>query len=295
MIRLTNDEIISTVKQLDCAIDYHKEWYEKLLRVLVVNLKPDPIDLHKDSHKLCMFGKWYEDCANQNILKGNSSFQSLKKTHCNIHLQAKKMLQQAEIKQPVSIENWNQFNFEVKQLNLKLQRLRDELVEQIQDRDLLTGAKTRTFMLRTLHKNYELFKKEKQNCALAMMDIDHFKRVNDTYGHSSGDDVLIEVVACIKSLLRPYDSIYRYGGEEFLVLMTDTDLEQAKKIVERIRVEIANLSIYLQQHQTEIKITASFGVTTFTDSRTIEKSINFADKALYKAKEMGRNLTIADI
>ena len=295
MYLLTNEQLILIIDKIDQAASSHNQWYKKLLRVFISNVAPDPADLKPEAHKFCDFGKWYESYSDKKFIKENSAFISLDKTHCNVHLKAKKLLHYITNKSPIPIDKWDQFDLEVDKMRAEFKLLRNEISERIQNQDPLTGAKTRASMLTTLQEHYALFQRGKQNCALVMMDLDHFKRINDTYGHSSGDKVLITVVDCVKKTLRPYDSIYRYGGEEFLIFMPDTNLEQAQVVAERLRVGIAEQRIPFEQHKTEVQVTASFGVTVFTELRTVEEAIDLADAAIYKAKAAGRNKVIAEV
>ncbi|MFT7406354.1 MAG: diguanylate cyclase [Zhongshania sp.] len=120
---------------------------------------------------------------------------------------------------------------------------------------------------------------------IAMVDLDHFKRINDHYGHAEGDVVLVSTVKKLKSHLRPYDRIYRYGGEEFIICMPSTTLDQSSEVIERMRVVIT------AQHFDVGKahVTATFGVSVLRASRTVEESIHCADKAMYRAKAAGSN------
>jgi len=124
--------------------------------------------------------------------------------------------------------------------------------------------------------------------AVAIFDLDHFKAVNDTYGHAIGDAVLVEVSRRAKSLLRPADLIARIGGEEFALLLPDTAANDAQAVAERIRANIAEAPI--DAAGTRLAISASFGVTTFAaDSESFENALSRADAALYTAKQGGRN------
>jgi diguanylate cyclase (GGDEF)-like protein len=117
-----------------------------------------------------------------------------------------------------------------------------------------------------------------------MFDIDHFKAINDTYGHSVGDYVLQTLAQIAKENLREIDYLVRWGGEEFIIIAPETDLGRAKALAERIRTAIGNYRF----DQTG-KITISFGVTEFKENDTEDTFIRRADDAMYKAKEKGRN------
>jgi diguanylate cyclase (GGDEF)-like protein len=122
--------------------------------------------------------------------------------------------------------------------------------------------------------------------SLIIFDLDDFKRVNDTYGHTVGDVVLKKVAKEIKRHLRRSDLLARWGGEEFVIILPHTDLEGARLVAEKLRKALEDLSIEELKGE---KITASFGVTQIVPGETIESAVLRADKALYRAKELGKN------
>ena len=124
--------------------------------------------------------------------------------------------------------------------------------------------------------------------SIAMGDVDHFKRVNDTYGHEAGDKVLAQIAASLSDALRMPDKVGRYGGEEFLVILPHTMLAQARKIAERMRGEVQKTEIDLGT--AKVKATISIGVTQFRKGEDLEQLLSRADSALYQAKSGGRNL-----
>jgi diguanylate cyclase (GGDEF)-like protein len=123
--------------------------------------------------------------------------------------------------------------------------------------------------------------------SLVMMDIDKFKSINDTYGHQTGDQVLRTLAAIIRSMLRKTDFCGRYGGEEFLIVLTQTDLQAANVFAERIRECIENS--FFPDLGPYSRITVSLGLAEHRIQGNIEKTISRADDALYKAKKRGRN------
>ena len=124
-------------------------------------------------------------------------------------------------------------------------------------------------------------------CFIAIYDLDHFKAVNDTYGHLAGDKVLKDIARRVKKTIRPYDLLGRYGGEEFIMLLCDTDRENVINVVDRIRLEICGAPVEFEGAM--IPISASFGVAYVSPEADIMAATKRADEALYQAKETGRN------
>jgi diguanylate cyclase (GGDEF)-like protein len=129
--------------------------------------------------------------------------------------------------------------------------------------------------------------------AVAMLDIDHFKQVNDTHGHLTGDAVLAALAATLRALLRDYDIIGRFGGEEFAILLPHADISSTEQITERVRAKLAEITVAPGQAgiaETPLQVTVSIGVATMTTSRRdLDELIAAADHALYQAKNTGRN------
>jgi diguanylate cyclase (GGDEF)-like protein len=127
--------------------------------------------------------------------------------------------------------------------------------------------------------------------SVAMVDIDHFKEVNDTHGHKAGDRVLEAVASILVEHLRMPDKVGRYGGEEFLLVFPETGLEQTHKIAERIRAAVSRAEFDIGEQK--IKLTISIGATLFEKAEDLEQLLSRADQALYEAKQSGRNLVVA--
>lgn len=150
--------------------------------------------------------------------------------------------------------------------------------------DVLTGLVNRLDLDTKLCQEAERCKRYHEPLSIILVDIDHFKIVNDNYGHLSGDRCLIHIANILSNHSRITDTVSRWGGEEFLILCPQTNLKSAIDFAERYRTLI-NQHVFPEVNQ----ISASFGVTTFHSSDTVEAFITRADQALYKAKNMGRN------
>lgn len=155
--------------------------------------------------------------------------------------------------------------------------------------DALTGLYNRRHFNAELEREFMRSKRYGGNLCIAIIDIDFFKKINDTYGHLCGDYVLKEVAYLILENFRKTDMVFRYGGEEFVVIMTETSLENSLIPLERLRKTIENNNfIYKDQ---KITVTVSIGVEA-NQTDTTDEFLNNADKALYQAKQNGRNQTV---
>jgi diguanylate cyclase (GGDEF)-like protein len=176
----------------------------------------------------------------------------------------------------------------------ELKRLQRELEHQVRH-DYLTGLFNRRHFIELANKELTRLKRYGGELSLIMFDIDFFKRINDTYGHSIGDVVLQKIAKISSETLREVDIIGRLGGEEFVVLLPHTDRQQAVEAAERLRLALEAGEVTLENGE-ELQFTASLGVLTIDKAMSLgEEALNIdrlltrVDKALYQAKESGRN------
>ena len=171
----------------------------------------------------------------------------------------------------------------------KLKALEAKLKHEV-DHDFLTGLRSRaSFMSQALIELHRAVRSN-QPLSLLMLDIDFFKLVNDSYGHQTGDMVLKSIAELIKSIVRDFDICARIGGEEFVILLPETNKDKALEVAERIRVLIENTKISSFSPMPQLQITISIGLSTLSSKEdSIDTLISNADQALYKAKNTGRN------
>ncbi|MFN2340859.1 MAG: diguanylate cyclase [Halanaerobium sp.] len=167
---------------------------------------------------------------------------------------------------------------------------KNKALEKMSRTDNLTKLPNRRHILEKINEEIVRQKRHHNPFSIIMGDIDHFKKFNDTYGHKIGDQVLEKVASLIKEEKREEDFAARWGGEEFLILLPETNIEQAYVTGERIRKEIMNMEYKANNKQ--LKITLTFGITEYDLDLSIEENINRADKALYQGKKQGRNCSV---
>ncbi len=154
-------------------------------------------------------------------------------------------------------------------------------------RDPLTDTGNRIAMDKSLNREVEVARRTQQPLSLLMLDIDHFKKVNDTHGHSTGDEVIKAVAASLKAQLRNVDMAFRFGGEEFVVLLSNTSREAAAMVGERIRHAVMDLQCLAQGRAIDVSV--SLGCASLQPGEAMDSLLQRADSALYVAKRDGRN------
>lgn len=289
MIRLAQNETQAMLMQLERAIYNHTKWYESLVRGLICHLPYERGDVAPNAHRHCRFGQWYYSVEPEK-LRVNPGFVAIETEHRNLHRLTAKLLRSAASGAIVSTLEFDSFNNALERLRLEIYTLKHELEDSLITIDPLTGADNRIGMLPRLREQHDMVMRGVQACSIAMMDLDHFKNVNDTYGHAAGDQVLMATAGYVMEHFRPYDKLFRYGGEEFLVCMQNTNVTAAREIVERVREGVAATPIDYGG-TTPLRITVSFGLTQLEPDASVEQSIERADKAMYAAKNAGRNCT----
>jgi len=178
------------------------------------------------------------------------------------------------------------------QITSSQNKMRDQRKKlyQMANTDELTGLINRRQIFTLIKQEVVRAKRHQKNFSFIMMDIDHFKSINDNYGHKAGDNALKHIAAILTDTCRDGDFPCRYGGEEFLIVLPETDITQAENLAERLR-KVLDESVF-QYNKRNIHLSASFGVSSYIPTEhddLAEVSIKLADNALYKAKNMGRN------
>lgn len=160
--------------------------------------------------------------------------------------------------------------------------------------DELTGLYNRRHLMKILHRQKSLSDRGDYHFSIGFIDLDHFKQVNDTYGHGSGDKALIAVAEEITRSLRDVDYVARIGGEEFVMVLSQTGYAEALRIAERFRADLEKLVIKLADGYPDLSLTTSIGIATYQPEELVNVLIQRADKAVYAAKTCGRNCVVGE-
>jgi len=182
-------------------------------------------------------------------------------------------------------------HLQIKKLMLEQKKLITKL-DAISREDPLTGLSNRRDLIEKIEYERSRFERVKKPFSLIMADIDHFKKINDTYGHDAGDYVLTRTADLMKDIARKLDTVARWGGEEFLLLLPETELKGATNLAEKLRETICLINFV--QEDNKFNITVSFGVNCYTNKEiSVDEFLKSTDTCLYQAKETGRNKVVS--
>jgi diguanylate cyclase len=181
-----------------------------------------------------------------------------------------------------------ELNDTVTKANWHLTELVRHMLEMHNLRDPLTGILSRRYLPYVMRQEIALYRRTGKSFAVLMLDVDHFKAINDEHGHAAGDAVLTQFSATLQAAVRSSDFVFRYGGEEFLILLSHATEAQALKVAEKIRAEVERHP-FMTHTGTVLHVTTSIGVALYDGHPDYERVIDQADRALYRAKDAGRN------
>jgi len=282
---------IRDIMEADFIRHYEKHliWLNNLAVHIQEHKKDEFVEL---DHTLCGFGKWLNSDA-KNIIKDNSKYNTIIGLHKNLHLFAKKIYRYLDNKEyHIFISYLERCEFISLSLGTELALIDNTQMNQQIKKDELTGALNRNSLNGVFEHQYELTLATNNSFVVAMCDLDFFKKVNDTYGHVAGDKVLAHFVSIVKKHIRNSDIIIRYGGEEFIILLSSINKENGVTVLESIREDLQNSAVDYEKKS--INITVSMGIMEIRPEKLfkhsfIDKYVNIVDEKLYTAKHNGRN------
>ncbi len=281
---VTAQEIL---EELNHAVIDHMVWLKDWHRALLCGQVPAPDASVYDPDDLGRFGVWY--LQNQHLgLVNQPVIRNLADHYQDLRTRAQELMSKAAGGTPLNGGEYDAFMDMAGAFVAQARRLEKAFAAASSHLDPLTGLHNRQAMATDLERERERFIRTRYPCCVALSDIDHFKKVNDDFGHTAGDKVLFDTAECFLQNMRPYDSVYRYGGEEFLFCLLDTTADNAQKVMDRLREFLARTVIKLDGGK-KLTITASFGIAQMEDNTSVQKVIQRADEALYAAKQAGRN------
>lgn len=284
---LDRDKAQKLSEELENVIAAHLTWFKQFNRVLVCDGQAAANDLAANAHLLSPFGLWYYS-DQPHPLASYTSFQDLADIQQALHEAARQAIGKLSTGQRPTAKLHDRCVDLALKVNNKLRHLQLEIIGDLLSTDVLTGCYSRRGMIARLQAEQERAARIQRPCCICLMDLDWFKRVNDELGHPAGDAVLRQGMRFVANVLRKYDTVFRYGGEEFLFCLPGTPLGDAGQVIERIRSGLERLPILLPDKQ-KLHVTASFGLAEIGQGKPVEDAIALADQALLQAKANGRN------
>ncbi len=236
------------------------------------------------------FSAW-RDQAIQSLSGEQPAIERLTTLHEQLHTLVKLVLMKAPDGKSIESKDADSIANKYLELMQELRRFERAFATAASDLDPLTGLRTRISLPHDLEREINRTTRSKRPFFVAIMDIDHFKKINDTYGHDGGDRVLAAVANHVSRGLRAHDDAYRLGGEEFLICLKETDAAGALLVVERLRSGLEKSPIALADGRM-VPVTASFGLASSVTPTTPDLLVKSADEALYRAKHEGRNRVV---
>jgi diguanylate cyclase (GGDEF)-like protein len=279
------------VAAIDAAVDEHLQWLQAWHRALICR-EAMPADMASpNAAYLCRFGAWYELHRHDGGLVDQPAFHDLAEAHLRMHDQSRALSRVIEGGGLVPVAEYDALVSAVSDFNARARRIAVAFQRLLSDLDPLTGAHSRQAMLIELEREAARTQRTGAPLCVALVDLDHFKRVNDSMGHAAGDHVLTTAAGRLLAHVRPYDTVFRYGGEEFLLCLPNADLTAATAICERLRAAMCETPIEVDGAG-PVAVTASVGVAALAGGQ-VKDAIESADRALYAAKRAGRDRVVA--
>jgi diguanylate cyclase len=279
-------EILARLHDLDKAIGSHAKWLARLNRQLICSGTANTDDLAEDAHIRCPFGAWFYGPGKAH-LSAEPSYEAISAVHQSMHGIARFLLTNQAAGRPIMPDDYDALMAVAGRFRQLLRGLEQELMERMGAVDKLTGVWNRQAVHVRLAEEVERLQRTRQPCTLCYVDLDDFARLNEAHGQRVGDAVLQSVTAFLASRLRGYDTIFRIGGEEFLVCLPNTALDQATTLLNRLREELAATPI--EAEGTAVRLTASFGVVALDPVFFIEETLEQVERAQLIAKREGGN------
>lgn len=292
-LRLSHIRALSD-KNLLAYFESHLEWMARLVEAVRIRSHADMPELDPTR---CRFGRWLAGEGTR-LIRDHSHVRQVCQLHDAMHhvvTEVTAILEHPRASGPIYalLKKAETYSLE---LGNEISMLNNIVIMSVYNKDPLTGFLTRRFLDRVLVNQMEIAKATEAAFSIVMFDLDHFKEVNDTYGHPTGDRALEHVAGIVRDTLRQSDLVFRFGGEEFLLVAPSTNLQQAQVLADKLRQSIAARPLAGERALT---LTASFGVLEISpdsyenvDTRMVHQVIEACDANLYAAKRLGRNRVV---
>ncbi len=283
---LAHAETLARLHELDRAIAQHAQWLARLNRQLICGGDFSPDDLADDAHLRCQLGHWLHNIEHARM-HDDPGHAALEATHQSMHEISRHLLRTQAANQPIAPADYDALVAVVSRIRQLLRRKEQELTEQLGAVDKLTGLWNRQAVHLRLAEEIERVQRTRQPCAICFVDLDDFASINAAHGQLVGDEALKAAASFFANHLRGYDTLFRLGGEEFLLCLPNIDLDQAGALINRLREKLA-------AHRFEIgasliQLTASFGLVNLEPIFFVDETLERVERAQLIAKSEGGN------
>ncbi|MCA1977743.1 MAG: diguanylate cyclase [Thiobacillus sp.] len=285
-------EVDVFIAELDMAVEAHLAWVRRILRCAVQRAMPGEDVLSHEAHTLCRFGAWFAANSAHFETIDAPAARRIEAVHKAMHDAIRSICNRMLDAQPVPDDALEAFEQAQAELLSLLARFKTLVLSSAQRHDPLTGLPLR----HSIEYDFTLYQRDarrKQHAVyVVMIDVDHFKHINDSYGHPVGDMVLCHLADTLKRSLRENEPLYRYGGEEFLVLMQCASPAEAESLADRLVTTVRNAPVLLGNEP--VALTVTLGLAEVGELEGLASAIRRSDKALYRGKKSGRNRYVID-
>lgn len=283
---LAHADILARLHELDRAIALHAQWLARLNRQLICGGNASPDDIAGDAHLRCPLGYWLHGAEHERAKK-DPGHAALEVAHQSMHEIARHLLNAQAASEPIPGADYDALVAVASRIRQLLRRKEQELTERLGAVDKLTGLWNRQAVHLRLAEEVERVQRSRQPCAVCFVDLDDFAKVNAAHGQLIGDAVLKAVAGFFTSHLRGYDTLFRLGGEEFLLCLPNIDLDQAGALINRLREKLAAHVFKVEDRK--IQFTASFGLVNLEPIFFVDETLERVERAQLIAKSEGGN------
>jgi diguanylate cyclase len=281
-------EIEPLIDELDSAVEAHMNWTRRILRCVSLKIPPGEDVLDPMSHKLCRFGRWFATNRAHFEAIDAAAAQHVDVAHQVMHGAIRSICADAmagKSGEPVYLDAFEQSQSELLALLAQFKTL---ILSSAIRQDPLTVLPMRYGIEHDFSLYQSDARRNRNLLYVVMIDVDHFKRINDNYGHPVGDRVLRHLADTMKRSLRGNEPLYRFGGEEFLWLMQCKSIEEAEQSVQRLLTTIRTTPVCLREDQV-LTLSITLGLAQVADGEELSSAIKRSDEALYQGKHAGRD------
>jgi len=283
------DEVL---EQLTRAVHEHTDWQESVLEAIVHGAPFHANEPGDGVHRACRFNRWYFDLAPAELW-GTPAYAAMGVEHWRLHRLADRLLHKIATGAAIDVAEFDELIAGSVRLHDALDALRHGVAEAVRNLDATTGAADRAGLLSDLRAWRDLAKRGVQKCSIVLMDLDHFQAINVAHGQQIGDELLAVVARRLVRLLRPFDKVFRYGADEFLIALPGADLAMTQSVIKQVREGFASSPLMTTPGGIDLRVTASFGLASLDPDVSAEESVERADQALLLAKTAGGNRAIS--